>query len=497
MQNQYKKIIFTLSVTLLFACGGGGGEIGKSVQSENPIIIAQTELLSSEPIELPSIMDYLNNLCGNNTNIQDILIEDINGDGKKDLVFNLWCNTKINGEINNGPTPNNIVIFLQNKFGNFDNSTEYLLGKKYFDMGGHGFEVISHDFNKDGINDFVWSVNREDGRNTDYPATDANAQNSFFMSNGDKFNHQKLGQTAWNYNVNLVDNSMGSKDLISTPIGYNGVTEGWRYTNGWQLINDYNWVIGKPLFFKSTDPKIGSELAISGNSTTKGIDAYYKSNSQWSKTDTFLIGQKIGVAKIKAWNLNISETPITLFNNKKFIYFAISDLMCELSKKDNQASMIAAAWGYELPSSYNGEMINEWDLKFYNKILPFNIINGKISENNKITIKNELNNIFGTKISCEDINGDGLIDIMIHQWTANHKIALYLNDGNGSFSLVDNKLFPIPNQFKKGIFQKYQDIDGDGIPDLLVTPTVGLNVDEKPIFYLYKGKRKLTLKDIQ
>jgi hypothetical protein len=142
-------------------------------------------------------------------------------------------------------------------------------------------------------------------------------------------------------------------------------------------------------------------------------------------------------------------------------------------------------------------MINEWDLKFYNKILPFNIINGKISENNKITIKNELNNIFGTKISCEDINGDGLIDIMIHQWTANHKIALYLNDGNGSFSLVDNKLFPIPNQFKKGIFQKYQDIDGDGIPDLLVTPTVGLNVDEKPIFYLYKGKRKLTLKDIQ
>jgi hypothetical protein len=86
---------------------------------------------------------------------------------------------------------------------------------------------------------------------------------------------------------------------------------------------------------------------------------------------------------------------------------------------------------------------------------------------------------------------------MIHQWTANHKIALYLNDGNGSFSLVDNKLFPIPNQFKKGIFQKYQDIDGDGIPDLLVTPTVGLNVDEKPIFYLYKGKRKLTLKDIQ
>ena len=182
----------SIGAMLLTACGGGGGVLEVINQNKNPEIIEKLELLSNEPIELLSVSDYFNNLCGNNTNIQELLIEDINGDGKKDLVFNLWCNTKINGEINNGPTPNNLVVFVQNQFGNFENATEKLLGNKYFDMGGHGFEVVAHDFNKDGINDFVWSVNREDGRNTDYPATDANAQNAFFISESDKFKYQKI-----------------------------------------------------------------------------------------------------------------------------------------------------------------------------------------------------------------------------------------------------------------------------------------------------------------
>jgi hypothetical protein len=76
-------------------------------------------------------------------------------------------------------------------------------------------------------------------------------------------------------------------------------------------------------------------------------------------------------------------------------------------------------------------------------------------------------------------------------------MAIYINDGKGNYSLISDKLFPAPSKFKKGIFQRYEDIDGDGIRDFLVTPTVGLNEDEKPIFYLYKGKRKLTLTDIQ
>lgn len=455
-------------------------------------------LVSPNPIYLPSLDLAFSNLCQNNTNLQELLIRDINGDGLKDLIFNLWCNVDKIGEYYAVPTKNSLIILLQDNKGNFYDGTKDMLGQQFFDMGGHGMQVVGGDFNGDGKTDFFWSINNEDGRKTEYPASELNAQNMAFMSKAmGGFGFEKIGQKAWNYSLALVDNEMGSSDVVSLPIGYGGVTEGWRFVEEkWTKINDYSWASGQPLFFKRRFPGIGSDMAVHSfnEASSGGISLRIKNSTEgWQLVDKFVIPQ-VGVVNLISWNNSENITPVTSVMGKNYIYFTLGDNMCQIKDGDKN-TFIASAWGKELPANYHSKTFKESELAFFNKLVAFDVIDNKLKINENFHISNELSDIFVTKIICEDMNQDGLSDIQLIQWRPGSVPLVYINKGGLNFAPISSKLFPDPVQFKRALIHHYEDIDGDGVRDLLVIPTTGINSDEVPAFLLYKGFRSAVAAD--
>jgi hypothetical protein len=76
-------------------------------------------------------------------------------------------------------------------------------------------------------------------------------------------------------------------------------------------------------------------------------------------------------------------------------------------------------------------------------------------------------------VACGDIDGNGTVDVLLID--LNRGLQIYLNDGQGRFTVADsNRLPPVlrgpPSQFK-GSTARFIDINNAGHLDLYVGPT--------------------------
>ena len=100
-------------------------------------------------------------------------------------------------------------------------------------------------------------------------------------------------------------------------------------------------------------------------------------------------------------------------------------------------------------------------------------------------------------LQCEDVNNDGYTDIVLYPYSSLGKPIVYLNNHNGGFKAVDSAIFPsAPQEWQTGGKYTgntvlYEDLNGDGIPDLLLWNTFG-NLGGTPGILrprLYIGKK--------
>jgi hypothetical protein len=98
------------------------------------------------------------------------------------------------------------------------------------------------------------------------------------------------------------------------------------------------------------------------------------------------------------------------------------------------------------------------------------------------------------RLVCADLNSDGVQDVMIRQ--LKNPIVL-LNDGSGNLIKISKNAFPkAPN----GSTFIYEDMDGDGIRDLLYFPIDGWGFEDNNAYTsvrlkLYKGIRNISVVD--
>jgi hypothetical protein len=280
-----KKFILILSLVLA-GCGGGGSSPAPTPVPQ-PIEIS----LFQSPVELPDLKNVYNRLCEYNTNLQNIYLADLNKDGKKDLVLTLWC-SQVAGTPSDGPVVNGVIVLTQNNDGTFTDSTKKMFGVDYINLNGVAINGVVYDFNNDGYDDVVFSVSREDGRlQSPYPATNHNDYNAFITSNGTGgYNVIRQGQFAWNYGISLIDNDNGGKDIISIPIGYNGVVEVWNYVTGWIVNTTHQWISGShPLITKN-------KALVEKEHPFRGLKLFTKSNNTWSLVDSYSFGNFIQIS---------------------------------------------------------------------------------------------------------------------------------------------------------------------------------------------------------
>ncbi len=465
---------------------------------ETPVVT----LFASSPQLLPDLRAKYDSLCGNNVSVANALSANLTGhkDGKKDLVFNLVCGQIPPGLVTAAPTVNGVVAFIQQADGSFIDGTKALFGVDMVDLIGVGNQAVVYDFNNDGYEDIVFAVTGEDGRALPQGSTSNNRQNVFITSIGNgAYKVERLGWFSYNFHIQLVDNELGGKDVITEPIGYGGKPGAYRYKNGWTEIAGYEWVSFMATFFKERKLNEGSTVAITQSRTNGALDLFTRTpNSSWAKNSTWGF-PNVTTAPWLGWNGDTGTATVMTFGGKDYVSITFEQ-GCELKRKpsDEPIALIVLNTN-EIVGGYKGGVIVESSatLKPVTKLMAFSISNNSLS-NIDITLSNEATAIQFYRIACGDVNSDGYDDIVVMPWGRSALPIIYINDGLGNFNLVDTTKLPIPSTEFTDSTMIYTDIDGDGNRDLLYWPLTKLNGNPTNVRYqLYKGQRNISAFDMK
>lgn len=498
-----KKLLLLLSIVIA-GCGGGGGNTptGSPIETiTTPQInlvstAANLPVFNNTPILLPNLRAKYDSLCGSVVSVQNAIPIDLNNDGKKDLVFNLWCRHA--GELYYGPTVNSLVALIQLPDGSFVDKTKEIFGSDMVDIGGVGYGYATEDFNGDGYNDIVFAVSREDGRaNEGGESKNMMAETVSLMSDGKgHYSQIKFGLPKWGGDVRLTKDSNGKNMVIVISSGYSN-PEVWSFNGKWNQVTSYDWLEPNYVIMGST--------IINKFSNGAKLEIWNLINGIWSriteypylstKTKNITITPRVG--------LPYNENIFTLDNND---YLDMGGLYegCSLKRTRNgPKEVIYSFLGRLIPGRYTGQTVTTGYSTDYNSGFPtLKLIALGVTEQSKsfnpvtlATIELDGNHYH---MECEDLNGDGLDDIIIRN-TGFYPV-IFINDGNGNFKKIDSKFLPKKPYSSSEI---YVDIDGDGVKDLLYFPIGEYNPDginqydatfngDKTTtvqFKLYKGKR--------
>lgn len=512
-----------VSSIILAACGGGGGGTEtKSTASSAPVTAQQVtepvELLSSQPILLPDLKSKYDRLCGRNTNAQHAIPVDINKDNRMDLVVNLWClrPESERGKDYDGDVPNGLVALVQESNGKFVDKTLEVFGNDLPSINGIGIDSVAHDFNNDGIKDIVFAVNREDGRRPDKNAANHKSSSVALISDGQgRYKIISITDPQYGYRIVLKENTLGNQDIVMLPFEQ---PSAYTYNNGWQKLSGYDWVSNTAsTFFNAVSSGLGSTIAVVPSPHPRtGVELWNGNNNSWRKVSEYKFPEPTLVPLI-SWSNTLGYTPMFTIDGKDYVSPSISD-SCEIVRQNNSTKEALIVFSAaEIVGGYKGNTLVEGSdsLKSLTKLMLFDTNNGTVLSKKDLSIKNEIT--LGTiwKVVCNDLDKDGLTDILYHQPMGgapsdpNHTYpGIFMNDGNGNYNRVARKWFPRPGN---GVTYIYEDMNGDGIRDLLYYPLTGYNGHDTDhgvlahghliqsnsvTYHLYIGKRKIKSSDM-
>ncbi len=441
---------------------------------------ASNEVFAATPILLPDLRPKYELLCGNQTSAQTLDLADLNGDGRKDIVVGLWCAIPP-GTVTHEPVVGGLLAFTQNADGSFVDRTNALFGSELPSIE-KPFENVVYDFNDDGYDDIFMTQSREDGRADPWDARD-NIENAIVMSNGDgTYSILRDGcndPCGTGYNSHAMDNEVGGIDVVTQSIGA-GAVQVWRYTNEWEYISNLD-NSGGLVFFNRTDPELAT-LVYSSASRVDGVPAVnlytrINPNDAWNKVDTLSMQADTTIATTwTAWNGDAGPIDIRVLDGQYYLGGSY-EYGCEITTQaDTDLNLVYLNTSYMLDSYYDGmDIVEGRDMKWIYKLFGFSAKDGNLTSIPIILQAPVALTDKPYRLHCEDVNQDGRDDIIVATWGDETHPHIYINTGGNNFSLVREELWPPITDALKSAQQKYADVNGDEIFDIVSFPFTGVN----------------------
>jgi hypothetical protein len=453
-------------------------------------------------------------------------IADINGDGKDDVILDMWQgqSAATAGTVTNGPTPNRVLVFLSQSDGTYKDATASLLPNNPLGiLPGEARNISVGDANEDGRPDFAFSLSREDGRSGD-PWSNSIAQSVVMVSQPDgTYKLMDVGNPDWSQTIGIIQSNGVGHIFFNGFTNANATQDYWNSTQNMVTVSGVDlvlnpagtaWVMNGPLpidgsgFVALPPDKAGGltqyivTVSRDASNSTYPTLAVLGTDGKWAVTDIVRPFEFRSVPFV-SWQGMLKTGSVAIINGTVLTGITYDDYQ-QFTPYPGAAPVAVlriSSAAIEKPQSDGA--YHETDGTPYCALQFYAVQDNKlvVAPIRLIDEQHWINNNFEDFL---DINKDGLQDIVEYPYTESGAPIVYLNTGAGQFVHIDASSFPTAPPEWTGNPQyapstsKFLDVNGDGYYDLMYWSSNGISNGQEnnatPRVYLGQ-KNLLTLGD--
>lgn len=410
---------------------------------------------------------------------------DLNQDSHKDLLIHYWCGSQNFGSVDTTPTEDALAALINDGEGNFTLQNTEIFGASLAQLGGAARKYSSGDLNGDGVEDFSFAMNWEDGRSSN-DVTDIATEPAVILSQTDgTYVVERLGVPDWGHATEIINNPDGTRDALFAGFVGGVGPQSFTWLEGiWADSSDNYPSTSYAVTLGSSEDSSGTteHLFGSGGGSVPNIDMLSRINGSWELTSRHEINRLFQVDWY-AWNDTLGPVDVVEVNGERYFMGAYFQT-CTASNlfENNDRYLIAQVSSASTDEEIvEGQVYDQDDTRNVS-ILQFFKIDGNQLILVESPIVDEEIDINANFFDCSDINGDGMADVVMYAYTqpwansrenAGGKPIVYVNDGSGS--LIRKSLEAIPGHSTAGengmgpsLQSIVHDMNNDGIKDIIL-----------------------------
>jgi hypothetical protein len=431
-------------------------------------------------LPMPSLAAEYATFSGSSVVAIDLNAVDLDGDGRPELVGQLYQMMSPIGLMTDAPTPNRLVILSQDPSGQYRvATTEFLANGVSPMLAGESRQTAVGDVNGDGFPDIAYSTSKEDGRDGN---ADNKAQATVLLSDATGHYHiATYGTPNWNHAVALAP-SQGTMPGVVITAGFQGSPTVVTYGTAGTLTSTGPAEVqaGNLLYLPwMDDAASGSRyfyadvnVGIRGG----GVPGLFKlsGGGQWT-----LVGQEsdaryepFGTVQFTTWQQTTSVVPTVTFEGNEMVFAGHVDSKVWHSSPTAQPLVVANLNVGQIldPGAPTVDQATGTRNANYLDFISFDPLEGPSFVD--VTVRDEDVYYTGQFNQVADLNRDGYEDIVFYPYSAAGQPIVYLNDTRGGLynAHLANFMPTAPSTWGGDSSSLLLDANGDGLLDLLMWP---------------------------